>query len=205
MTPRIAELLSRIQTLEDELAQELDKGLSLHGFSLKGKIIAFEREVIERHRTLRLGLVRYLTQSSLPTQLSAVVIYSLVIPLVLLDGWVSLYQTICFRIYGIPQVGRSGYVVFDRHHLAYLNWLEATNCAFCGYANGVIAYAREIAGRTEQYWCPIKHAALIRDPHQRYLKFLEYGDAENYRTQLEEYRRKLREPPVAAPLRQQNP
>jgi hypothetical protein len=50
-------------------------------------------------------------------------------------------------------------------------------CVYCGYANGVIAYARKIASRTEQYWCPIKHALRIRDPHVRYAQFLEYGDA----------------------------
>jgi hypothetical protein len=193
MTPRISDLLARIQTLEDELAQELEAGLSLRGFSLKGKIIAFERDIIERHRCLRIGLVRYLTRSPLPNQLSAPVIYSLILPLVLLDGWISLFQSICFRVYGIPRVQRSGYIAFDRHHLAYLNWLEALNCAYCGYANGVIAYAREIASRTEQYWCPIKHALRIRDPHHRYLTFLEYGDADGYRSRLESYRKALRE------------
>ena len=193
MNPRVADLLARIQALEEELAKELEDGLTLRGFSLKDKVVAFEREVIERHRTLRLGLVRYLTRSSLPNYISSPVIYSLAIPVMLLDGWVSLYQTICFRAYGVPQVRRSDYVVFDRHHLAYLNRIEALNCAYCGYANGVIAYAREIASRTEQYWCPIKHALRIRDPHQRYLKFLEYGDAEGYRAHLAEYRRKIRE------------
>ncbi len=194
MTPRVADLLARIQSLEEELAQELEAGLILRGFSLKGKIVAFEREVVERHRTLRLGLVRYLSQSSLLNYLTAPVIYSLFLPLVLLDGCVSLYQAICFRVYGIPQVRRAEYIALDRHHLAYLNRLEALNCAYCAYGNGVIAYAREIAGRTEQYWCPIKHALHIRDPHQRYLKFLDYGDAEGYRSQLAEYRRKLGEP-----------
>jgi len=194
MTPRVADILARIQSLEEELAQELEAGLALHGFSLKGRLGAFEREVVERHRTLRLGLVRYLGQSSVLSYVSAPVIYSLALPLALLDGWVSLYQSICFRVYGIPRVRRAEYIAFDRHHLAYLNWIEALNCAYCAYGNGVIAYAREIAGRTEQYWCPIKHAVHIRDPHRRYLKFLEYGDAEGYRSQLAAYRRKVREP-----------
>jgi len=52
-----------------------------------------------------------------------------------------------------------------------------------------MAYAREIASRTEQHWCPIKHALRIRDPHARYQKFLDYGDAEGYRTKLESYRK----------------
>ncbi len=194
MTPRIADLLSRIQALEDELARELETGLTLRGFSLKGKIIAFERDVIERHRCLRMGLVRYLSKTSLLNQISAPIIYSLIVPIALLDGWVSLYQAICFRLYRIPRVRRLEYIAIDHHHLSYLNRLEALNCVYCGYANGVIAYAREIASRTEQYWCPIKHALRIRDPHHRYLTFLEYGDAEGYRAQLEVYRNKLRQP-----------
>jgi hypothetical protein len=193
MTPRIADLLGRIQALEEELVQEVESGLVLRGFSLKGKVIAFEREVIERHRCLRLGLVRYLSGIPLRNMLSAPVIYSMILPLLLLDGWVSVYLSICFRIYGIPQVRRAGYIVFDRHHLAYLNWIEALNCSYCAYGNGVIAYVREISSRTEQYWCPIKHAVRLRDSHKRYLDFLEYGDADGYHGQLEEYRKKVRD------------
>jgi Zn ribbon nucleic-acid-binding protein len=117
------------------------------------------------------------------------VIYSLGIPLALMDIWVTVYQHVCFRAYGIPRVKRSDYVIIDRNHLRYLNLIEALNCVYCGYANGVISYAREIASRTEQHWRPIKHALRIRDPHARYQKFLDYGDAEGYRTKLEAYRK----------------
>ena len=88
---------------------------------------------------------------------------------------------------------RSDHVVFDRARLAYLNWIEALNCLYCSYANGVIAQVREIAGRTEQYWCPIKHALRTADPHRRYVQFLEYGDAEGYRSRLEALRDQLRQ------------
>lgn len=87
---------------------------------------------------------------------------------------------------------RADYVWFDRIHLAYLNWLEALNCLYCGYANGVVAYVREMAGRTERYWCPIKHALRVSDPYRRYCQFLEYGDAEGYRARLA-FRQALRE------------
>jgi hypothetical protein len=90
--------------------------------------------------------------------LTAPVIYAVIVPLVLLDLFVTIYQRVCFPVYGIPKVNRGDYLIFDRHHLAYLNALEKLNCAYCSYANGLIAYVREIAGRTEQYWCPIKHA-----------------------------------------------
>ena len=56
----------------------------------------------------------------------------------------------------------------------------------------MIAYVREIASRTEQYWCPIKHALKVTDPHERYVGFVEYGDAGGYRERLTRLREALR-------------
>jgi hypothetical protein len=103
----------------------------------------------------------------------------------------TLYQHICFRAYGVSRVRRRDYLVNDRHKLVYLNTIEKVNCAYCGYTNGVIAYAREIIARTEQYWCPIRHARRVRGAHARYPRFFDYGDAEAYQTGIEEMRRKL--------------
>ena len=73
------------------------------------------------------------------------------------------------------------------------NIIEKANCTYCSYASGLIAYVREIAARTEQYWCPIKHADMIPEPHQRYHGFVEYGDASGYRESLPSLRRALRD------------
>jgi hypothetical protein len=140
----------------------------------------------------------FVAQAPVRMLATAPVIYSLIVPLVLLDIWVSAYQAICFRAYRIPRVTRADYIVFDRQHLAYLNWIEALNCLFCAYGNGLIGYVREVSSRTEQFWCPIKHALRISDPHRRYYEFLEYGDAEGYRTRLEAFRQKLRDAPIEA-------
>jgi hypothetical protein len=101
----------------------------------------------------------------------------------------EIYQFICFPIYGIPKVRRKDYIVMDRHRLRYLNSMEHFNCVYCGYVNGLLAYVQEIAGRTEQYWCPIKHAMSLKARHSRYQHFLDYGDAEQYRKRIEEVRR----------------
>jgi hypothetical protein len=47
----------------------------------------------------------------------------------------------------------------------------------------------EIGARTEQYWCPIKHALRMKGVHSRYSHFIDYGDAESYRLHIEEDRR----------------
>jgi hypothetical protein len=111
----------------------------------------------------------------------------LIIPFVLLDLFVTVYQFICFPVYGIPKVRRSNFLVFDRHHLAYLNILEKLNCAYYSYGNGLIAYVREIASRTEQYWRPIKHARRLVGAHARYADFADYGDSDGFKKSLQNF------------------
>ena len=117
------------------------------------------------------------------------IIYAGWIPFLLMDLFVTLYQAICFPVYRIPKVRRSDYLVFDREGLPYLNAIEKFNCFFCSYGNGVAAYTREVAARTEQYWCPIKHARRIRNAHDRYPRFFDHGDAEAFRQGLARLRR----------------
>ena len=51
-----------------------------------------------------------------------------------------------------------------------------------------MGYMAEILARTEQYFCPIKHAHKVLGTHGRYNRFLAYGDAEAYEAKLEEFR-----------------
>jgi hypothetical protein len=144
-------------------------------------------------RDARTGLLRDVAEGELVTLLTAPVIYSLVVPFVLLDLWVSLYQAVCFRAWRLRRARRRDFFAIDRHRLAYLNGLEKINCLYCSYANGVIAYVREIAARTEQYWCPIRHARRVRGAHDRYEHFAHYGDARGYRSRGGALRAALRD------------
>jgi hypothetical protein len=146
------------------------------------------------HRQRRKSLWRYVTAADAPTVLAAPLTYSMLVPFALLHAWVELYQAICFRAWRLPRVRRRDYFVIDRHRLAYLNGLEKLNCMFCSYANGVVAYTREVAARTEQYWCPIQHARRARGQHERHRSFATYGDGAGYRTALPALRRRLRKP-----------
>ncbi|MEQ8267413.1 MAG: hypothetical protein RH982_09465 [Parvibaculum sp.] len=186
MSEKVNDLTSRIQALQLELEAEIARQSAALRYGLEHGRAVFEEEILRRHRELQTRLSSYILQAKPLVVLTAPVIYSLIVPLLLLDICVSLYQAVCFPAYGIEKVKRSDYLVFDRGHLAYLNALEKLNCAYCSYANGLIAYAREIAGRTEAYWCPIKHAKKAIGAHEHYLGFVAFGDAEAYRKRIEE-------------------
>jgi len=155
------------------------------------RLALVDPSVRRAHRGLRRSLRSFVAGGDLPTVLTVPVVYSLFLPFALLDLWVMLFQALCFRAWGLPSVRRQPYFVFDRRKLAYLNGLEKLNCVYCAYTNGLLAYVREVAARTEQYWCPIRHARRVRDPHGRYPSFVSYGDAEAYRRALPDLRRAL--------------
>ncbi|HEY7547916.1 MAG TPA: hypothetical protein VH913_00215 [Hyphomicrobiaceae bacterium] len=184
MNEHMARLVARIAALEAELEAEIAKRRADLRFGLERGRVVFEEEVLRRHRELKTSLFHYILNAHILIALTAPVIYGLIVPLLLLDLSVTLYQAICFPAYGIEKVRRKDYFIFDRRHLAYLNTLEKLNCAYCSYANGLIAYVREIAGRTEQYWCPIKHARRAIAAHEFYRNFADYGDADAYRSRL---------------------
>ncbi|MBT3464432.1 hypothetical protein HOD20_06790 [archaeon] len=104
-------------------------------------------------------------------------IHMMIIPLIIFDLFLEIYHNVCFRLYQIPLRKRSLYIRIDRQKLKYLNPIEKLNCMYCGYANGFIHYAFEIAGDTEGYWCAIKHQKsknFKEPPHHK--NFAEYGN-----------------------------
>lgn len=189
-------ILGKIRDLELQLEAEFARKRAGLRYGLERGRVKFDEEVVRRHLELRKGLIPYLLSARFLVVITAPVIYSLIVAFVVLDLWVSLYQAICFRVYGIPQVKRRDYLVFDRTGLAYLNAMEKLNCAYCSYANGVVAYVREVAARTEQYWCPIKQARRLTGAHARYAGFAEYGDAEHYRERLRALRTEMQNEPA---------
>lgn len=192
MNPRIAVIGQEIRRLEQELELEFARRRLEFAYTVRDRAVKFEERVLKRHHELKSGLLRYILGARPLILLTAPVIYLLILPFLMLDLFVSAYQQVCFPVYGIPRVKRSDYFVFDRAQLAYLNGLEKLNCAYCSYVNGLLAYVREVAARTEQYWCPIKHARRIVGAHDRYSRFADFGDAEAYQTELEALRQKLK-------------
>ncbi|CAN5286954.1 hypothetical protein BH10PSE1_BH10PSE1_24950 [soil metagenome] len=192
MPHRIEQIADEIVRLQTELDREIFKRRKVLGWRVHKGLVEFEHGVVMENRRLKLSAAALIARAPIVTVLTAPVIYSLILPLAIIDLWASVYQAICFRAYRLPRVERRTYLVFDRSTLPYLNWIEGLNCWFCEYANGVAAYVREIASRTEQYWCPIKHALKVTQPHNRYQAFVDYGDAGGYRDRLDRFRDALR-------------
>lgn len=185
---RLQEIVEEIQRLQKEMLVEIQKKEDEFFYRIKGKKVFFEEETKKYHKALASRIHTYLFNASFLNILTTPVIWFCIVPAIFLDAVASIFQFICFRVYTIPNVKRSDYILIDRHSLRYLNPIEKINCVYCGYFNGVIAYVQEIAARTEQFWCPIKHAGKPGSIHSRYHKFFEYGDGEEYRTGLEEIR-----------------
>jgi len=189
MNEKINDIVARIKALEHELETELDNARANIRYRLVDRKVQFEREALMMQRRFKVNLFRYALFPRPRHVLTAPFVYALLPALLLLDLLASLYHAVCFPLLEIPKVKRSEYLIFDRHHLAYLNLLEMVNCAYCSYGNGLLAYLTEIVARTEQYWCPIKHAHRMLGTHKRYQQYLDYGDAEGFRRNLEKIRK----------------
>lgn len=119
MNPKIAALTTNIQILEAELEAELAQRRAELRVGLEKGRAFFEEEILRRHRELRTRLSTYVLNARPAVVLTAPIIYAVIVPLVLLDLFVTVYQSVCFPVYGIPKVRRREYLIFDRHHLAY--------------------------------------------------------------------------------------
>ncbi len=189
MTKSIPDLVSEIEALQVQLDEALTSRREEFDFEVADQRVVFDEETSERHASHKRGMMVQFMNANPFILLTSPFIYSVLLPFALLDLFVSVYQLICFPIYKVAKVSRRSYVAFDRRYLGYLNGFEKLNCMYCSYATGVVSYATEIISRTEQYWCPIKHARHLLGVHSRYADFLEYGDAEGY----QDGRRRLRQ------------
>ena len=189
----LKELLGEIQALEERVADEIGKEADEFGYSIKRGRVRFEKEVRERHRALTKKLKDYFAECTWLGLLVSPIVYSLIVPVLMFDVFIFIYQLLCFPVYKIPKVRRGDYIFLDRHKLRYLNLIERFNCVYCGYINGFIAYVQEVGARSEQYWCPIKHAQKMPNIHSRYHDFFAYGDADAYVKELQRLRRQLKD------------
>ena len=191
MDPHISRLLEQIAGLKRELADELHKSANEGHYQVLGSRVQFTPAKCAEHRQVKLGVWAWLRQCRPRALMAAPVIYGMTMTLLILDLTISIYQIVCFPLYGMAKVRRRDYFRYDRQHLAYLNAIEKINCTYCSYANGLFAYSTEIAARTEQFFCPIKHALKVAGAHSRYAQFLDFGDSTDYHVRAEQLQREM--------------
>ncbi|WP_229855068.1 hypothetical protein [Candidatus Sulfurimonas marisnigri] len=197
---KIDELTAKIKKLEDELITEFKKKSEKFYFKIENEKVKFEERVIKEGKSRITSSIKYLSSFPVTVILTIPFIWAMIIPVILADIMVTVFQAICFPIYKIPKVKRKDYVIIDRYNLFYLDRVEKINCLYCEYFNGVTAYVREIAARTEQFWCPIKHSKPLKDRHNRYDNFFDYGDYLTYKDELKKRRSDFKDLEETKPL-----
>ncbi len=187
MQQTIRDILKKIESLNQDLKIEYDKMSEKYGFSLEEKRVIFLEEMRKRNRNMKLPTWRFPISAMNVRQIIAIpFILSMIFPVVILDLCITIYHGIAFRLYGIPRVKRSEYIIFDRRFLDYLNMIQKVQCLYCSYVNGLFAYSVEIAGRTERYWCPLKAAHKPKFSHGWYQDFADYGNPEEWKEKYQD-------------------
>ncbi len=174
------EIIKKIEELNEALRNEYLELEKRYGFSIEKKKVVFLEEMRKRNKEWRIPLWRYVIPKEIRHTLSLPFIYMMIIPIVILDIFISIYHFFAFPLYGIPKVKRSEYLIYDRRFLDYLNLLQKVHCLYCSYVNGLLGYALEIAARTERYWCPVKSASKPKFHHGWYEEFADYGNPEEW-------------------------
>ena len=105
---------------------------------------------LRTHRTPHESRWTQLWSWGLLVVLAVPFLYVCVLPLLLLDLSVTIYQAILFPLYKISKVRRREYLAFERGGFDSSNALEKCGRQYCFYANGLLSYVIEIASRSEQ-------------------------------------------------------
>lgn len=190
MKNKIQKLLQEIREKREELFEEYENLKKEYWYVIEKWKIRFSEEMRKRNKFYKTSLFESIFSARVREILSIPFIYMMIVPAIILDIFLFVYQQTALRLYKVPLVKRSEYIIFERKHLDYLNLIQKVNCLYCSYVNGLFSYAVEIAGRTEKYWCPIKSASRKKWWHDWEEYFAEYGDPEKFKevfTSLKEF------------------
>ena len=128
----------------------------------------------------QLGLWALVKRSRPINLITGPMIYSVIVPLLVLDAFVTLYQYLCFPIYQVKPFRRSDFIVFDRQELKYLDWISKFHCTYCAYAVGLIGFVSAVIGATEAYFCPIKHHSKNSHASNRTYSYVAFEQADDF-------------------------
>jgi len=187
MDSKIKKILEKIDSLNISLKKEYLRLAKQYGFRVIKRRVVFLKKIKEKNKRFKIPAWKYVIPKNVRHVLSIPFIYSMVIPAVILDIFLSIYHAVAFPLYKIPKVKRKDFIVYDRKFLDYLNFVQKINCLYCSYVNGLFAYAVEIAARTERYWCPIKAASKPKSNHNWYKDFADYGNPDEWNDKFNDH------------------
>jgi len=193
MSDRIKEMMVEMEDLRQKLKEEIGKQEKTIDYKIRNGRVRFEADVLLEQKENMKHLLAWFSEIPFIQLLTAPVIYAMLLPALLLDLMLFVYTRVVSRVFKITFVQRKDYIVFDRQYLGYLNIVEKLNCLYCSYFNGLMQYSAAVAGRTELYFCPIKHAKKIAYDHNYYDTFFTYGDGNEYPKRLEKLREEVQE------------
>ena len=178
MKNKIYKLLQEIKNKKIQIWKEYDKLKNKYWFKIDWKKIIWNKLTKKQLKKSKKSILDTLFSAQIRELLSIPFIWIMIIPAIILDIFIFIYQNTAIRLYKIPFTKRSNYIIFDRKQLAYLNIIQKINCIYCSYFNWLMQYAVEVAWKTERYWCPIKNARKKYWEHEWEKYFAEYWDVE---------------------------
>lgn len=130
MKDKLDSLLEQMRLLEREVWGGMKRKEQESFYEVSQGKVRFTAEALARHMKLSKRFASYIRGSSFRVLATTPVIWACLIPVALIDLAMTVYQAICFPIYGIPKVNRHDYIMLDRRRLVYLNWTEKLNCEY---------------------------------------------------------------------------
>ena len=156
MTAQLDVLTEKLRSVQAEIEAELAKRREKLRFHLENRRIVFEKEVLRIHHEIKTRASRYLIDANPLMILTAPVIYSLIVPVGCLISGHGVSGDL-FSGYKIPMAA-CDYAGASTATISPISTSSKINCAL-PYANGAIAFAREVASRTGSLLVRITRAA----------------------------------------------
>ncbi|MFZ2255560.1 MAG: hypothetical protein WAW59_03700 [Patescibacteria group bacterium] len=135
MKDSIRDILAKIESLNNDLREEYDRLSKEYGFYIEKKKVIFLEQFKRKNKTFKFPTWRYVIPTNIRHLLSIPFIYGMIVPAVLLDLALTIYQWTAFSLYRIPYVKRRDFFIYDRRFLDYLNLIQKVNCLYCSYVN----------------------------------------------------------------------
>jgi len=90
MNEQIRQILSQIIELEDDLLKLIQEQQAEFNYRIEGTKVLFEKNIRKAQRRLKTGIFSFIRQSQPRNVVTAPFIYSIIVPLVILDIWIHL-------------------------------------------------------------------------------------------------------------------